>query len=101
MVSVFEPSDCLIVLCLFDCKFSHFPSPHPPLIVLTPLLFIYKIIAVKISIDTSSEWIAMYGPVQYSTVQYSTVHYITTVIIDICCWQAADITGPLQVWPMG
>ena len=27
--------------------------------------------------DTSWEWIAMYGPVQYSTVQYSTVQYIT------------------------
>ena len=35
-----------------------------------------------IDIDTSWEWIAMYGPVQYSTVQYSTVQYITTVIID-------------------
>ena len=35
-----------------------------------------------IEIDTSWEWIAMYGPVQYSTVQYSTVQYITTVIID-------------------
>ena len=35
-----------------------------------------------IKIDTSWEWIAMYGPVQYSTVQYSTVQYITTVIID-------------------
>ena len=30
-----------------------------------------------IDIDTSWEWIAMYGPVQYSTVQYSTVQYIT------------------------
>ena len=35
-----------------------------------------------IDIDTSWEWIAMYGPVQYSTVEYSTVQYITTVIID-------------------
>ena len=35
-----------------------------------------------IDIDTSWEWIAMYGPVKYSTVQYSTVYYITTVIID-------------------
>ena len=28
-----------------------------------------------IDIDTSWEWIAMYGPVQYSTVQYSWLQY--------------------------
>ena len=37
-------------------------------------------ITVMIDIDTSWDWIAIYGPVQYSTVQYSTVQYITTVI---------------------
>ena len=73
---------CSLIVWLLVSKFSHFSSPHPPFIVLSPLLFIYKFIAVMISIDTSWEWIAMYGPVQYSTVQYSTVQYITTVIID-------------------
>ena len=34
-----------------------------------------------IDIDTSWDWIAIYGPVQYSTVQYCTVHYTTVQYI--------------------
>merc|ERR1711873_43500 len=33
VASVFEPSDCLSVLCLFVSKFSHFSLFHPPLFI--------------------------------------------------------------------
>ena len=46
-----------------------------------------------IDIDTSWEWIAMYGPVQYSTVQYSTVQYITTVISGSRHYRPAPSSG--------
>ena len=89
VASVFEPSACSLSVCLLVSKFSNFFLFHPPLFIQysteecsTVQLFIYKIIAVMIDIDTSWECIAVYGPVQYSTVQYSTVQYITTVIID-------------------
>merc|ERR1712240_86191 len=62
--------------------FIYFSLFHPSLFIQyskeecsTVQLFIYKIIAVMIDIDTSRECIAVYGPVQYSTVQYSTVQY--------------------------
>merc|ERR1712243_339763 len=51
---------CLSVLCLLVSKFSHFFLFHPPLFIQysteecsTVQLFIYKIIAVMIDIDTS------------------------------------------------
>ena len=44
---------CNVGCRLFFLFLHSFPSPHPPLIVLTPLLFIYKIIAVMVDIDTS------------------------------------------------
>ena len=59
MVSVFETLDCLSVLCVLDCKFSHFSLFHPSLFIQysteecsTVQLFIYKIITVMIDIDT-------------------------------------------------
>merc|ERR1712240_692134 len=56
------------VLCsLLVIKFSHFSLFHPSLFLQysteecsTVQLFIFKIIAVMVDIDTSSEWIGMY-----------------------------------------
>merc|ERR1712240_656477 len=63
VVSVFETFICLnsvSVLCLLVSKFSNFVLFHPPLFIQysteecsTVQLFIYKIIAVMIDIDTS------------------------------------------------
>ena len=40
VASAFEMFCACLLDCLCVCKFSHFSSPHPPLIVLSPLLFI-------------------------------------------------------------
>ena len=70
--SVFETFICVFSACKQIFSFSLF---QPSLFIQysteecsTVQLFIYKIIAVMIDIDTSWDWIAIYGPVQYSTV---------------------------------
>ena len=52
VASVFEPLVCLIVLCL-SANFLIFLLLILLSVVLSPLLFIYNIIAVMIDIDTS------------------------------------------------